>query len=242
MTGYRARPIIPAATGPRCPSPPALLNTVDLTLFVLLAYSTWRGYRRGVLSTLASFVAPVVGFLAAQQFSGDVALIMGVYVDAPESFLGFAAAPLTFLVVAGGVRISAAIASAVLGLGDSLFSSILGALAGGAASAFILGALVSVLHHFAVAAPTGLDTGPGTGSVLTNRARSLMVESDRLLSESVLGPRLGALADKAMGSVFENQTPAESFGVDARVQDAASVVQAVNLSRPDALSERAGDP
>lgn len=222
------------------------LNTIDLTLALLLAYSTWRGYRRGVLSTLASIVAPVAGFLAATHFASDLALVLGVYVEAPESFLGFAAVPLTFLLVAGGVRIAAAIASAILGLGDSLISSILGAVAGVGAAGLLLGASVLVLHHFA--ANLAPADEPGVG-VLTSRARSLLVAADQQLGESVLAPRLASITEQALGTIFEDQPPLEGLGLDKHVDEAAaaaasatSAARAANLIPPDAPVQRDGEP
>jgi hypothetical protein len=175
------------------------LDGIDLSIALLLAYFALRGWKRGLLPTLASLVAPVAGFLAAGRYGAEVGVALGDYVTAPETFLGFLAYPLTFLVVGAGVRLAAGALGMALGLGDSPLSKVGGALAGGGSAAFLVGAGVLLLGSFAPNRGATTDDG----GLLTEKAHGTIERAVARLDRTWLAPRLKSLTATAIAQVFE---------------------------------------
>ncbi|MFT4571141.1 MAG: membrane protein required for colicin V production [Hyphomicrobiaceae bacterium] len=225
-----------------------VLDAIDLTLAVLLAYFAWRGWRRGLLSTLASLVAPVAGFVGAARYAPEVGLLLADYITAPPSFLGILAYPLTFLAAAAVVRLGAAGLGMALGLGDSPLSKIAGALAGSASAGLLIGAAVLILGSF-VPEP---GTEPDDGGLLTKRAHGTLVRISDRIDRTWLAPRLASITEQAIAQVFDESDggglpKALTPKSDGDGESAAAAPQALGAARflpnqdedaqPDAASE-----
>lgn len=179
--------------------PRMTVDSIDITLSLILAYFAWRGWRRGLVATLASLVAPVAAFVAAGRYGPDAAVLLADYVTAPASFLKVLGYGLTFIGVAAGLRLAAGALAMALGLKDSLFFKGTGAIAGAGSAALLMGAAILVLHSFA----PERDEDPGAGGLLTNRAHSTIGRASERMEQTWLGPRLAALTESAVAQVLE---------------------------------------
>jgi len=182
-------------------APPPLVSPIDVIFAVLLVYAAVRCYARGLLGTIASFVAPVLAFMVAADWSDPVRDRLGDFLPAPDFVLDLAAPAVVFIVVVVGVRTAAALVSRVLGLGRSMPSRVLASATGTVMVAFILGAGVLVVRELA---PEETERPASEPSELASRPlENVLVALDRRLTESHLGPALADLATMALREAIE---------------------------------------
>ncbi|MCS6824608.1 MAG: CvpA family protein [Cytophagaceae bacterium] len=75
------------------------MNALDLVLSLLLAYSAYRGYNKGLLNTLFSFVAFFTAVVAAVKLMSVVATILTDYFTSSFRVVALVSFALTFLIV-----------------------------------------------------------------------------------------------------------------------------------------------
>jgi uncharacterized membrane protein required for colicin V production len=172
-----------------------MLNFIDLLFGVVIVLAMARGWSRGLLSTIATYTAPVLGFMIAADMSDPMRDKLATMIDAPDIALDLLAPLVVFVLVVAVVRFLAAILARLLGVGLSLPGRVLGAAASGAVLAVILGAGVLMVDEVSPlggrAAREGGTQPPEHG---TDPLADLVVDVDRQLENSVLAPRLASLA------------------------------------------------
>lgn len=183
---------------PACASTP--LSTVDITLALLLTFSALRSYGRGLFSTLAGFAAPVLAFLVAGDWSDPVRDWLSGVMPAPDFVLDLLAPAIVFVAVVIAVRLVAALLARLLGVGLSVPSRVLAALAGVLLTGCVLGVLIVLLHSFAPK-PEEVAPRPEPGdpeALVREPVSDFLARLDRQVESSVLGPRLAALAEMVL--------------------------------------------
>lgn len=186
------------------------MNPVDVIFTLLIALALARGYSKGLLGTAAGYVAPVIAFMLAADWSDPVRDHIYRAVPMPDFALDILAPLFVFVVVVATIRLTVAFFARLLGVGLSLPSRILASLAGGMATALVLGALVLLVHQTRPD-PTSLpgdDAKSGeAGEILAGPFEKLILDLDSQLSASRLGPPLAEFASAVVS---------EAVALDAR--------------------------
>jgi hypothetical protein len=180
-----------------------MLNFVDLVFAVVIVLAMARGWSRGLVSTIATYTAPVLGFMVAADMSDPMRDWLATVLDAPDIALDLLAPLAVFVVVVAIIRLLAALLGRLLGvIGISLPGRVLGAAVSGFVLAVLIGAGVlmvdEVSPHGGRAAREGGTQVPEQG---TDPLADLVMDIDRQLDESVLAPRLAMLATSAWRKV-----------------------------------------
>jgi uncharacterized membrane protein required for colicin V production len=219
-----------------------VLNFVDLIFGVVILLAMARGWSRGLVSTIATYTAPVLGFMIAADMSDPVRDKLATLIDAPDIALDFLAPVVVFLVVVAIVRFFAAILARLLGVGLSLPGRVLGAAASGVVLALLIGAGVLMIDEVSpLGSRAARETGTQPPAQGGDPLADLIVDIDRQLGESVLAPQLAALASSTWRKVSgrgEDEPLLPSKELDAASQQA---VDAVEREAAQAIQQRASD-
>ena len=84
-------------------------NYIDGFVLLALAYSFYKGFSKGFVIVIASFVALVLGIIGAMYFSDMVAEILKAKTEIEEEYISIAAFTLTFMGIIFGVHLIAKI-------------------------------------------------------------------------------------------------------------------------------------
>jgi membrane protein required for colicin V production len=84
-------------------------NYIDGFVLIALAYSFYKGFTKGFVIVLASFVALVLGVLGAIYFSDYAAELLKNKTDIDEEYISIAAFSVTFMAIIFGVHLIAKI-------------------------------------------------------------------------------------------------------------------------------------
>jgi membrane protein required for colicin V production len=90
------------------------LNYVDLIIVILIAWAAYRGFTRGLVIMVATFIALIIGIWGAAKFSGIVAdwLVNTVYVSSP--YMQLVSFTITFIGIVIAINIAAFLLSRLL--------------------------------------------------------------------------------------------------------------------------------
>lgn len=182
------------------------LNPVDLTFAILLAAAAMRGYSKGLIGTVAGYVAPVLAFMMASDWSDPVRARIAEAMPAPDVFLDLAAPFLIFVVVVAGIRLASSIASGLLGMGQSVpgrsVAGVLTALVTGA----VLGSLVLVTHEMAPSKDSQAGAHvDSAGQALVGPFERFVADMDQRFTDSHLAPHLAELASVVVTVAAEHK-------------------------------------
>lgn len=84
-------------------------NYIDGFVLIALAYSFYKGFSRGFVIVLASFVALILGVIGAIYFSDIVAEMLKTKTDIDEEYISISAFAITFMGIIFGVHLVAKI-------------------------------------------------------------------------------------------------------------------------------------
>lgn len=84
-------------------------NYIDGFVLLALAYSFYKGFSKGFVIVIASFVALVLGVIGAMYFSDMVAEVLKAKTEIEEEYISIAAFTLTFMGIIFGVHLIAKI-------------------------------------------------------------------------------------------------------------------------------------
>jgi len=191
------------------------LSPVDIIFAIILVLAMLRGYSKGLLRTAATYVAPVLAFMLAKDFSDPVRDRLAVYQVVPEFALEFFAPLLVFIVVVVVVRLFASLVARLLGVGLSLPSRVLAGLASVAIIAVVLGAVVILVHELRPPERVKLDT---PGDAPGDPFESLLATLNERFSESLLAPPLEQLASRVLSETMGSTQHSSPVGRDIREQ------------------------
>lgn len=181
------------------------MNPVDIIFGLLLGLAILRGYSKGLLGTAAGYVAPVLAFVVAADFSAPARERLAAAVELPDLALDILAPVLVFLVVVLAVRFFAAAVARSLGVGLSMTGRLVAATASLLVTALALGALVVLAHEMRPERrPYFFDQKDGASGeeVIVRPVEDLLVDVDDTFNESVLGPPLGDFTAAVVGRAF----------------------------------------
>ena len=183
------------------------LNPVDLTFAILLAAAAMRGWSKGLVGTVAGYVAPVLAFLMASDWSDPVRERLAAAMPAPDFLLDIAAPLLVFVVVVAGIRLAASITSGLLGVGQSTPSRGVAAVLTALVTGAVLGSLVLVTHEMA---PERIDPSQAAhedsaGQALVGPFEQFVGDMDQRFAESHLAPHLADLASLVVTVAAEHK-------------------------------------
>lgn len=82
-------------------------NYIDAFVLIALAYSFYKGFSKGFVIVLASFVALILGVLGAIYFSDYAAEVLKAKTDMDEEYISIAAFSITFMGIIVGVHLIA---------------------------------------------------------------------------------------------------------------------------------------
>jgi membrane protein required for colicin V production len=84
-------------------------NYIDAFVLIALAYSFYKGFSKGFVIVLASFVALIFGVLGAIYFSDIVAEVLKTKTEIQEQYISISAFTITFMGIIFGVHLIAKI-------------------------------------------------------------------------------------------------------------------------------------
>lgn len=84
-------------------------NYIDGFVILALAYSFYKGFSKGFVTVIASFIALILGVIGAMYFSDMVAEVLKNKTDMDEQYISIAAFSLTFMGIIFGVHLIAKI-------------------------------------------------------------------------------------------------------------------------------------
>lgn len=84
-------------------------NYIDAFVLIALAYSFYKGFSKGFVIVLASFVALILGVLGAMYFSDIVAEVLKTKTEIQEQYISISAFTITFMGIIFGVHLIAKI-------------------------------------------------------------------------------------------------------------------------------------
>ena len=179
------------------------LNPVDLTFAILLAAAALRGWSKGLVGTVAGYVAPVLAFMMASDWSDPVRERMAEAIAAPDFFLDIAAPFAVFLVVVATIRLGASIASGLLGMGQSTPSRAAAGVLTMLVTGAVLGSMVLVTYEMA---PDPGDTHEDSaGEALVGPFERFLADMDQRFAESQLARPLADLASLVVTVAAEHK-------------------------------------
>lgn len=178
------------------------LNPVDLTFAILLTLAVVRGWSKGLLGTVAGYVAPVIAFLMAADWSDPVRERIAAAMPAPDFVLDLLAPFAVFVVVVATIRVGAALLSGVLGVGQSTPSRAGAGLVSAFVTGLVLGSFVLVAREMKPADAVHADDA---SEILLSPFEGFLVNLDRRFDESVLAGPLAELASVAVTTAAEHK-------------------------------------
>jgi len=129
-------------------------NIFDLVVIVILAWSAYRGFSKGLIAAAATFIALLLGVWGAIEFSNITSGFLTNHINVDEKVMGIIAFAVTFIGIVIGVHF---IAKAIEGLAKAvalgIVNKIFGAAFGVLKSAFI----ISIVLFFVNAINSKLD-------------------------------------------------------------------------------------
>lgn len=84
-------------------------NYIDAFVLIALAYSFYKGFSKGLVIVLASFVALILGVVGAIYFSDIVAELLKTKTEIDEQYISITAFTITFMGIIFGVHLIAKI-------------------------------------------------------------------------------------------------------------------------------------
>ena len=84
-------------------------NYIDAFVLIALAYSFYKGFSKGFVIVLASFIALILGVLGAMYFSDIVAEVLKTKTEIQEQYISISAFTITFMGIIFGVHLIAKI-------------------------------------------------------------------------------------------------------------------------------------
>jgi len=237
------------------------LSPVDLAFAILLALAALRGYSKGLLGTAAGYVAPVVAFLMAADWSDPVRERIAEAMPAPDFVLDLAAPFVVFVVVVASIRLGASVTSRLLGVGQSGPSRAAAAAISALVTGAVLGSAVLLVHEMRPVEDTRADEA---SEILASPLEGLMVNLDDRFAASMLAQPLADLASLVVTEAARHkddfhlppvekiqELTREAAGAAVRqvpvedaaraVQDAATKAMADNLRAVDEATKRNRD-
>lgn len=122
-------------------------NAFDLIIIVVLAWSAYRGFSKGLISSAASLIALLLGVWGAIKFSNITAGYLVNWIQVDERVMSVIAFAATFVLIVVGVHF---IAKAIEGLANAvalgIVNKVFGAAFGVLKTAFIISVVLVVLN------------------------------------------------------------------------------------------------
>jgi len=175
------------------------VSTVDIILALALLFAIVRGYGRGLFGVLAGLAAPVLAFMVAADWSDPVADYLEQSLPVPDFLLDFLAQAIIFVGIIVLVRILAGFLARIFGFGLSLPSRVVAAGFSGVIAALVLGFTIVLIRSLIPSHTAGRDEAE---ALVAAPVADLLTRVDARVSESVLGPRLAALASMALSEAM----------------------------------------
>jgi len=122
-------------------------NAFDLIVIVLLAWSAYKGFSKGLIASAASLIALLIGVWGAVKFSSITASYLTGVINVDEKVLGIIAFAVTFILIVIAVHF---IAKAIEGLAEAValgvVNKVFGAAFGVLKSGFIISIILVVIN------------------------------------------------------------------------------------------------
>ena len=122
-------------------------NAFDLVVAVLLAWSAYKGFSKGLIASAASLIALLIGVWGAIKFSSITAGYLTDIINVDEKLLSIIAFAVTFVLIVIGIHF---VAKAIEGLAKAValgfINNIFGAAFGVLKVAFIISVILVVIN------------------------------------------------------------------------------------------------
>jgi membrane protein required for colicin V production len=117
-------------------------NVFDIIVIVLLAWSAYRGFNKGIISSAASLVALLLGVWGAIRFSAITAGYLSGVINVNERIMNIIAFAVTFILIVIAVHF---VARAVEGLANAVALGVINKIAGAAFGVLKIAFIISVV-------------------------------------------------------------------------------------------------
>ncbi len=117
-------------------------NAFDLIIIVLFAWSAYKGFTKGLISSAASLIALLLGVWGAVKFSSITAGYLTGVINVDEKVLGVIAFAVTFILIVIAVHF---VAKAIEGLAEAIALGIVNKVFGAAFGVLKIALIISVV-------------------------------------------------------------------------------------------------
>jgi membrane protein required for colicin V production len=125
------------------------MNLLDIFIVIPIAFGVWRGFKKGFIIELFTFLALFIGLYAGIHFSDSVAGFLKEQFSIESEYLPTIAFTVTFLLIGAMVYFAGiAIEKAVKAVQLSLPNRLLGALVGGFKMLLFTGAAILLVESY----------------------------------------------------------------------------------------------
>ncbi len=125
------------------------MNYIDPVIIVLLAWSLYRGFIKGLVIMVAAFIALIIGIWGAARFSGLVGEWLANTLNVSSPYLSLVSFTITFICIVIAINIAAYLISRLLdAIALGLLNRLLGALFSFVTMALFLSVIFVVLNAF----------------------------------------------------------------------------------------------
>jgi len=125
------------------------MNTFDLVVGLLLVWSLYNGFKKGIVSQVASLFALLLGIFVAIKFSWYTGDLLTEKLDLQTEYLPLISFLVTFIAVVIGIHFVAKVVDKILSaIALGLVNKIFGAVFGLLKAALIVSVIISVLENF----------------------------------------------------------------------------------------------
>ena len=125
------------------------MNSIDIILSILLIYTAYKGYKKGLIYQAASLVALVLGIYGAIKFSDYTANLLTEKLDVTTQYLPLISFAITFIGIVILVHLLAGLTEKIMdAVAMGIANKILGLVFGILKSAFILSICLVIIVGF----------------------------------------------------------------------------------------------
>ena len=125
------------------------MNYIDIILGLILIYSLYNGFRKGLVSQAGALIGLLLGVWGAIKFSDFTKGILESKFDFSSQYTSLIAFAITFIAIVIAVNLLAKFLTGVLdALALGVFDKLLGAVFGGLKTALVLSILLFIINGF----------------------------------------------------------------------------------------------
>jgi len=125
------------------------MNVIDIIIVILLAWSAYNGFTKGLIISIASLLALLLGIFGSIKFSDITSIYLSEYFELNEQQLKIVSFAATFIIIVVAVHFVARIIDKIAkAVALGMINRIAGALFGIVRTAFVVSIVLFLVNNF----------------------------------------------------------------------------------------------